>query len=94
MPIEELINEYEKQEKIILSALKNQKEILAQIESSKDEEYDWISVKSAAQKLEISLPVLYNKINKGELSVKYIESKKYVKKSELFKINDKYSKNA
>ena len=89
MPVEEIISEIRKQDLVILDAMKKRDELLNRLEESDSESYDWLSVKKAAEVLQVSLGMIYKRIDKGDLQVKYIGSKKFVKKSEIFAINDK-----
>lgn len=89
MPVEEIISEIRKQDDLIRDAMKKRDELLHQLEETDSESYDWMSVKKAAEVLQVSLGMIYKRIDKGDLQVKYIGSKKFVKKSEIFAINDK-----
>lgn len=89
MPVEEIISEIRKQDDLIRDAMKKRDELLHQLEETDSESYDWLSVKKAAEVLQVSLGMIYKRIDKGDLQVKYIGSKKFVKKSEIFAINDK-----
>lgn len=89
MPVEEIISEIRKQDDLIRDAMKKRDELLHQLEETDSEYYDWMSVKKAAEVLQVSLGMIYKRIDKGDLQVKYIGSKKFVKKSEIFAINDK-----
>lgn len=89
MPVEEIISEIRKQDDLIRDAMKKRDELLHQLEETDSESYDWLSVKKAAEVLQVSLGMIYKRIDKGDLQVKHIGSKKFVKKSEIFAINDK-----
>lgn len=87
MPVEALIEEYNKQKTVILSAMKKQTEIIEKISSADDEQFDWIPVKVAAERLSVSPQYLYTR---RDLEQKRIGSKIYLRWSECKAINDKY----
>lgn len=91
MPVEEIIKDMKKQDKIIIDALKEKQKLYEQLASAGNEDYDWISVKQAARILDISEGVIYYKINNGELQTKRIKSAIRVRKSEILAIDDKYN---
>lgn len=88
MPVEEIIKELKKQDKIIDEALKTKRGLYEKLETVGTEEYDWISVQAAANILGVSVGTIYAKINNGSLTVKHILSSKRVRKSEVLAIND------
>ena len=88
MPVEEIIKELKRQDEIISQAIKNKKELYAKLESAGTEDYDWISVQTAANILGVSVCTVYNKINAGELHTKHIKSSVRVRKSEIIAIDD------
>lgn len=90
MPVEEIIRKIDEQRTVILKALNEQNELVGMLRSADAEEYDWISVRKASDILGVSANVIYNKINSGALTVKHIESKKFVRKSEILEIDDRY----
>jgi len=92
MPVEVIVAEIEKQRKIIAEADRRQEELLVQLSKAiADEGNDWISPKTAAARIEKSLPFVYALINSGKLKkVKHISSGKYVSRSELDAINDTF----
>ena len=89
MPVEEIIKEYDKNEKEILALIGRQSALIEKIRNANKDEYEWISVKEASSMLGISKDVIYAKINTGKLNAKFIGTKRFVKKSECVKINDR-----
>lgn len=90
MPVEEIIKELKRQDKIIGDALNTKRELYEQLEKAGTEEYDWISVQAAALILGVSVGTVYNKINAGKLQTRRIESSVRVRKSQIMQIDDKY----
>lgn len=90
MPVEEIIKELKKQDRIIDDALKAKKELYAKLETAGKEDYDWISVQAAAKLIDVSVYTIYNKINSGTLKTKHINSAIRVSKKEILQIDDKY----
>ena len=89
MPVEMLIDEYEKQRKIIAEAQKKQDEIIEKIKSS-NEESDWVTVKAAAKIMCISEPYVYQLIGNGKIkNIRHIGSKKLLNRKEIESINDR-----
>lgn len=90
MPVEEIIKELKRQDKIIGDALNIKRELYERLEKAGTEDYDWISVQAAAQILGVSVGTVYNKINNGKLQTRRIESSVRVRKSQIMQIDDKY----
>ena len=90
MPVEEIIKELKKQDRIIDEAQKTKKELYQKLESAGKEDYDWISVQAAAKLIDVSVYTIYNKINRGALKTKHINSAIRVSKKEILQIDDKY----
>lgn len=90
MPVEEIIKELKKQDRIIDEAQKTKKELYQKLESAGKEDYDWISVQAAAKLIDVSVYTIYNKINSGTLKTKHINSAIRVSKKEILQIDDKY----
>ena len=90
MPVEEIIRELKKQDKIIDEAQKTKRELYQKLESCGAEEYDWITVQAAAKLIDVSVYTIYNKINCGALKTKHIGSSIRVSKKEILEIDDKY----
>ena len=88
-PVESLINEIKSSLVDMESSKLKITELLVKLENSLTNNYDWVSVKKASSILDVSLPLIYRKIAKGLLNVKYIGSKQFVRISELEQINDK-----
>ena len=88
MPVEEIIKELKKQDKIISEAQKEKMKLYELLENAGAEEYDWITVQAAAKIIGVSICTIYNKVNAGELETKHIKSAVRVRKSEILKIND------
>lgn len=90
MPVEEIIKELKRQDKIIDEAQKTKRELYQKLESCGAEEYDWITVQAAAKLIDVSVCTIYNKINCGALKTKHIGSSIRVSKKEILEIDDKY----
>lgn len=58
--------------------------------SDEQSSYDWISVKKAAKIADISAPFVYRLIDTGKLDARHIGGRKFVRLSELEKLDDKY----
>ena len=86
IPVESLVNEYDKLTKTILTAMKKQSELVKQINSASKEQYDWISVKVASERLNVTPSYLYTR---KDLEQKRIGSKIFLRWSQCSKINDK-----
>ena len=86
MPVEEIISEIRKQEKIINDAQKTKESLYQKLLDSGTEGFDLISVKEAARILGVSLGTIYNRINNGELKSRKIGSVIRVSKSDLLKL--------
>lgn len=89
MPVEEIISEIRKQEKIINDAQKTKESLYQKLLNSGTEDFDLISVKEASRILGVSLGTIYNKVNSGELRTKRIGSAIRVFKSDILKIDDR-----
>ena len=85
MPVEEIVSEIRKQEKIINDAQKTKESLYQKLLNSGTEDFDLISVKEAARILGVSLGTIYNKINTGDLKTKRIGTVIRVFKSDLLK---------
>lgn len=83
MPIEKIIEEYEKQKKIIAEAQLKQTELVDSLISAKDSEWDLISVVKAARKSGLSATTIYRFINTGKLHCVHKGALKYVSSREL-----------
>lgn len=89
MPVEEIKKQIEEQTEIIANATRRISELSEKMALSEAEEYDWICVKSAAELIGVSVPVIYQKINSNKLTCRHINSKKFVKRSEVIKLDDR-----
>ena len=86
MPVEEIISEIRKQEKIINDAQKTKESLYQKLLNSGAEDFDLITVKEASRLLNVSLGTIYNRINAGELKTKKIGSAIRLFKSDILKI--------
>ena len=89
MPVEEIIKELRRQDKVINDALANKQLLYEQLAKAGTEDYDWITVLTASEILGVSVGTIYNKINAGELNTKRIKTSVRVSKKEILAINDK-----
>lgn len=92
MPVEEIIKELKKQDKIISLAQLEKERLYKQLENAGADEYDWISVKQASRILGVSECLIYQKINSGKLQTKRINTAIRIRKSEILEIDDKVRK--
>lgn len=88
-PVEEIILEIKKQEKIINDAQKVKESLYQKILDSGTEDFDLITVKEAARILDVSYGTIYNKINNGELRTRHIGSSVRLYKSQILEIDDR-----
>jgi hypothetical protein len=86
---EDIFSELKKQQALINNANKRIKELMTDLEQLDSLDWDWISVRKGADMLDISVSILYRKIENGSLNVRRIGSKQYVSISELKGIDDK-----
>lgn len=85
---EEIINDINKQKKIIDSASNEIISLTTELSKMDDENYDWISVHKGAMFLDVSVNMIYRKIQDGTLNTKKIGGKIFIRKSELKSIDD------
>lgn len=88
MPVEEIISEIRKQERIINDAQKTKESLYQKLLNAGTEDFDLISVKEASRILNVSLGTIYNKINANELRTKRIGSVIRVFKSDILQLNN------
>ena len=88
MTPEILINEIKTQTQEVRKKLYEIDDLIKKLESSKNEDWDWVSVRSAAESIGVCQATLYARINSGKLDCKYIGSKKLIKLSQVKEIND------
>ena len=89
MPVEEIISEIRKQERIINDAQKTKESLYQKLLNAGTEDFDLISVKEASRILNVSLGTVYNKINANELRTKRIGSVIRVFKSDILKLGER-----
>ena len=89
MPVEEIIKEMQRQDKVINDALQTKQLLYEQLAKAGTEDFDWITVQTASKILGVSVGTIYNKINAGELKTKHIKSSVRVSKKEIMEIDDK-----
>lgn len=83
MPVEEIIKELDEQSRLIESAQKKQKELMNQLISANDKDWDLMSVPKASQKSGLSISTIYRLINSGKLKCVHKMSVKYISSKEL-----------
>ena len=83
MPVEDIIAEIRREEKIINEAQKRKEVLYDKLLKSSDDDFDFVSVKEAARLLDVSLGTIYNQINSGKIRVEKIGSVMRIRKSEL-----------
>lgn len=81
MLAEAIIKEYEKN-------LEVQKELLEKLKNCTEEEWDWVSVRKASLHFDMSINLIYQKINSGAIHSKRFNNKILVSMKELNQIND------
>lgn len=89
MPVEEIIKELSRQDKVIADALSTKQLLYEQLAKAGTEDFDWITVQTASKILGVSVGTIYNKINAGELNIKRIKSSVRVSKKEIMAIDDR-----
>lgn len=89
MPVEEIISEIRKQERIINDAQKTKESLYQKLLNAGTEDFDLISVKEASRILNVSLGTIYNKINANELRTKRIGSVIRVFKSDILQLGER-----
>lgn len=93
-PREEILKDIRDSQNVIDCENKKISHFLQELKSLSEDEWDWVSVKKGAEILDISIQILYRKINAGLLTTRHIGSKTYIQVSELKKIDDKDEKMA
>lgn len=88
MPVEEIIKEIKRQDRIIDEAQAVKRGLYEQLANADADGYDWITVQTAAKILGVSVGTVYSKINSGALEAKRIASSLRVRKSEVVEIDD------
>lgn len=82
----EIITEIDKQQKIVNNANEKIAELIEQLQTVDDAEWDWLPVKKASELLKLSIPSVYRLIDSGKLEHKILCGKKFVKKSQILKL--------
>lgn len=67
------------------------KEVLDALEGLDRQGWDWVTVREAAAFLKVSQPTVYGLIDRKRLEVRHIGGKKFLRMSELKRIDDKYN---
>lgn len=88
MLAETLISEYEKNIEEQKALTVKQEEILNKLKTCTEEEWDWVSVKKASSHFDMSINMIYQKINSGAIHSKRFNNKILVSMKELNQIND------
>lgn len=91
MAITEIIEKIRTNNKKIRELSAENDSLNAQLEGANFEDWDWISVKKAADSIGLSVGFIYNKINEGKLSTKRFGAKICVKASEIKEMNDSFA---
>lgn len=74
MPVEEIVAEIKKQERIINEAQKNKEQLYEQLLEANEKSFDLITVKQASKMLNVSVGLIYQKITSGDLKAQRIGS--------------------
>lgn len=82
MRAEELIKEFE-------DLVNKQNQLIIALKNCKDEDWEWVCVKKASEKLGLTVNLIYGKIRQGKLTTKKFNGKTLVSVKELQAINDK-----
>lgn len=90
MTKEEILSEISKKNKIIAETTLCITELTEKLKNMSSEDSDWVSVKEASLILKVCTSTIYNLINAGRLECKHVGAKKFVKKTELLAIDDRY----
>ena len=88
MHIETIISEYEKQGQVIATALRKQGELVKAMKEAQSDDYDWISVKEASKRLDVTTAYLYGR---KDLEQKHIGSRIFLRWSQCKAIDDKFA---
>lgn len=88
MDIENIITELEKEQKAVAQASKNIDRLLKELRFAPFSDYDYVTVKTASEKINMSACWIYNKINNGQLKAIRKGAKTFVSAKELMAIND------
>lgn len=88
MDIENIITELEKEQKAITQASKNVDRLLKELRLAPFGDYDYVTVKTASEKSNMSVCWIYNKINNGQLKAIRKGAKIFISAKELMAIND------
>lgn len=89
MTAELIIDAISNKNKEIRQKLYEVDDLVKKLESTNMEDWDWVSVRKAAETIGVCPATLYSKINTGSLDCKYIGSKKLVSMSQVKNINDR-----
>ncbi len=87
--VEDIISEIDKNNEEMTKLLTKNKVLAESLKNKPSEEWDWISTKTASKMWDVSLQMIYKKIQKGQLRYKMFEGKYYVSLSQLKEIDDK-----
>lgn len=63
--------------------------LVDELKNAPKEAWDWVSVKKASEIIDVSVATVYARVNAGRLTARHIESKTFVKLSEVMAIDDK-----
>lgn len=88
--VEGLLDELERQNTEIAETVRRRGETLRRLRDELLRKNDWVSVRCAADFMGVSYPMVYRMIDSGRLKCRHIGAKKFVRMSEVEKIDDGY----
>ena len=88
MAVENILKEIEKEQKAIMQSNKKILDLVQELRQAPFEDYDFMDVKTASQKVGMSVCWIYNKINNGQLKAIRKGAKIFVSAKELMAMND------
>lgn len=88
MPVEDIVGEIRKQERIINDAQKAKDRLYDELLAAGSKGYELMSVKEAARLLGVGVSTVYSRVNSGSLRAKRIGSSVRVYRDDVLAIND------
>lgn len=89
MRAEELFAEIERKQKEQERNLEETKNLIKQLKACKDDDFEWVCVKKASEKMGCSVNLIYDKVKAKKLDVKRFNGKLLVSMKQIQEINDK-----
>lgn len=89
MPVEEIVEEIRRQERIINEAQRVKDGLYDSLLAAGSGGFELISVKEAARLLGVSVGTVYNKINSGELRARHVSSAIRLLRTDVMAVDDR-----